>query len=135
MKRDWNLLRHIIGKIESSEAGNLMDFPGCAYPIPDEIAKNYESQEIMCQVIIEHVLLLNDEHLIDLCNMSRNSSGSLSSIWIYRLTALGHDFLELSRKENNWNIVTDKIKKSGGSMTMAIITQLLIALGKQQLHL
>jgi Hypothetical protein (DUF2513) len=135
MKRDWDLLRYILGKIESSEAGNLMTFSSDAYPIPSKIEQNYESQEIMCQAIMEYVLLLNDEHLIDLCNMSRNSSGSLTNIHIYRLTALGHDFLELSRKENDWNIVTDKLKKSGGSMTMAIITQLLIALGRQQLHL
>ena len=135
MKRDWNLLRHILGIIELSRANNLLNFPEAAYPIPQEIAKNYENQEEACQVILEHVVLLHDENFIEILEPGRNGTYSIISIFVIRLTASGHDFMDLSRENNHWENVKNKIVTSGGATTVAIITQLLIAEAKQKLGL
>jgi hypothetical protein len=132
MKRNWDLLRHILNTIESCKANTLLEFPSAALPLPDGILKD---EEDWSGVILEHVVLLSDENLIEMYKPSYVSTGSIINIFVVRLKASGHDFLDLSRENNRWQKTTEKIMKNGGAATMTLITQLLIAEAKQRLGL
>lgn len=139
MKRNWDLLRYIMTKIESAEADQMFYFPKSAYPIPPEIAIYYDienlGQDNLNKEILESVLLLGDEKLIDMVPPVRNAAGSIGMVIVYRLTNSGHNFIDLSRDDNQWKDAKQKIVKSGGAATITILTQLLIAGAKQQLGL
>jgi hypothetical protein len=139
MKRNWDLQRHILGSIESKEAGRIFSFPEDAYPIPQEIFGYYENkddyQETLYQEIAEHVLLLGDEGFIEIDKVTRNAAGSFTVVFVYRLTSLGHNFLDLSRDNSHWKSVKNKIMTLGGSTTVTIMTQLLLAEVKSKLGL
>ncbi len=139
MKRNWDLQRHILGRIESGEARRIFNFPLDAYPIPQEILKYDENQDdhqdTIYQEIAEHVLLLRDEGFIEIASENRNAASSFAAVLVYRLTASGHNFLDLSRDNNHWKKAMNKIMGLGGSATGAIITQLLIAEAKRTVGL
>jgi Hypothetical protein (DUF2513) len=139
MKRNWNLQRHLLGILESGEAGRIFNFPSDAYPIPPEIFRydenQYDHRDIIYQEIAEHVVLLGDEGFIEIAGENRNGAGSFSSVFVYRLTASGHNFLDLSRDNNHWKSVMGKVMGLGGSTTVAIITQLLISEAKRTVGL
>jgi hypothetical protein len=139
MKRNWDLQRYLLGIIESGEAGRIFNFPSDAYPIPSEILRYDENQDdyedIIYQEIAEHIVLLRDEGFIEIASENRNGAGSFAAVLVYRLTASGHNFLDLSRDNNHWKSVKGKVMGLGGSTTVTIMTQLLLAEIKSKLGL
>jgi Hypothetical protein (DUF2513) len=139
MKRNWDLQRYILGIIESGEAGRIFNFPEDAHSIPPGILRYDDNQDdyedIIDQEIAEHVVLLGDEGFIEIAGKHRNGAGSFTVVYVNRLTASGHNFLDLSRDNNHWKSVMGKVMGLGGSTTVAIITQLLIAEAKRTVGL
>jgi hypothetical protein len=119
MKRDMDLIRKILLKVESEEHGFA----------PEKMEIDGYTQE----QIEYHAVLLGEAGLAEIVNVTafRNKSPQAKVI---RLTWAGHEFLDSARENNIWNQAKDKINKIGGA-TIPIWTALLTELIKKQLGL
>lgn len=116
MKRDFELIREILLKVESSPAGEIIT----------QLEIDSTSDE---STVIEHIELLIEAGLIE---------GQVTLpdlIAIRRLTNAGHDFLESARNNNVWEKVLNMIRSKGGSMTIEVMTSLLTETSKKLLGL
>lgn len=108
MQRDWNLIRHILLKVESLSAGETMD----AIQID-----NFDAP-----TIAEHVRILLNKGLLA-GKMYDTNCGST-----YLITGMswdGHDFLENAKNDTVWKKVMSESKARGTSMTMVVLNGLL----------
>ena len=115
MKRDVDLARQILFEIEKqpSYLSEIhIDFEG------------YTTEQIHY-----HVMLLHEAGLI----VAHNLSSSNDLYWLpERLTWQGHEFLEASRNNANWNKVKEIMAKGGG-FVFDIAKAILIKLLEQQI--
>lgn len=138
MKRDWNLIRHILNEAESCEAG----FPlVLVNPLVIERGSGYIGPH--CQLntdswkfeeVCEHVLLLGDKNFAFVRNLG-TTNGGLLGVALDRLTMEGHDFSEAARDDTRWKKAMKKVDEKGGTVTIGVLTQILSALMKQSFGL
>jgi hypothetical protein len=124
MKRDLNLVRLILLKIEETAPGQSvfhLTFEGFD---PD--------------IIAEHVEILHEAGLIEaILSRSMNNLGVLviSNYDIRRLTWEGHDFVANSRNKNIWEQFQLTVKEKGGDISFSVAKQLLTKLAINQFGL
>ena len=109
MKRDFELLRHILIQIE--------DAPASSQPIQFLSVDGSVTDETLGL----HLKLLLDAGLIE----GTVRQGRDVSFAIQRLTWAGHDFVERSRNEGVWRKVMEEVKSKGVSMTIEVLGKLL----------
>ena len=122
MKRDFDLLRKLLLKIEEAPYQGVRGFP-----IPK--IEGYTNAELQY-----HVWLLQEARYI----MADGSMGlnELDFTWeIQSLTLRGHDFLDNARDQNRWNQAKKTISERGGSLTFDILKGVLAQLARQAVGL
>lgn len=108
MKRDWNLIRHILFDVESLPAGET------TYAIKID---GFDQS-----TITEHVRILVNQGLLA-GKVYDTYSGS--SYLITGINWEGYDFLENARNDTIWKKVMSESKAKGTSMTMVVLNGLL----------
>jgi DNA-binding transcriptional ArsR family regulator len=106
MKRDFELIRDILLKIEEADTfdqGIIIKIEG----------KSEEEIEY-------HLLLLGEDRLVELDDANKDFG-----VRPFRLTSQGHDFLDAARNATIWNKTQKFIKEKGGSVTLSIFKSLL----------
>lgn len=119
MQRDMALIREILLKMEGH---------------PDGYAPQLQIEGFSENQIFYHVWLLDQADLIKAIETSSIESRSPSAHAV-SLKWAGHDFLDAARDDKTWSKAMDKAKAVGGSLTFAILKQLLESILKIQLGL
>lgn len=120
MKRDLNLLRNMLLRIEELDAtkgkitiDSFLDL--CNNP----------------SLISLHIKLLIDDGLIETSEPIH--CGIISDYWIYRLTSSGYDYLDAIRNPSIWQSTLNKIESVGGSVTLDIVKSIAVSIIKSHL--
>ena len=122
MKRDMNLLRSILLRVEeTNELGDRED---------------YSTDE---WTFCEHVRLLDECGFIGGVVVSEALGSpappSLTLITQPRLTWEGHEFLDAARNPRIWAKALEKMAGATGTVSIAVLTAVLTALAKESLGL
>ena len=108
MERDMDLFRKILMEVESLPP-SVNWFP---------LAVEGYSQD----AVWYHAQLAHDKGFIN----ARFLPGTLE-FFVQRLTADGHEFLELARDETRWNYAKEKVKSTTGTLTVEALKLVLSA--------
>jgi hypothetical protein len=106
MKRDLNLIRTLLQKIEAEQSLTVAG---------------------ITRVTIDFQLLLMIEAGLILGAQYRegNELNNTTHVLVQRLTNKGYDFLELSRSQKLWTRFLTKAAKAGGGMTIELASEVL----------
>lgn len=115
MKRDMELIRQILLAIEESEQ----------HPAAFQRIAGHEER-----VVGHHQFLLLDAGLIR--GELLDPANDLPMAIPLCLTWKGYEFLDSARDETIWNEAMQKVKNVGGSLTFAVLAQLLVQLTKEK---
>jgi len=119
MKRDWELIRQILIKLEElpEQEGRLM---------PGEV-EGYD-----WQVVSYHIKLLHEAGLIEASAV--RALGVEPLYYAKTLTWLGHEVLDSIRKASFWNKIKERIRQRGLDMTMDILKDVAREVAKEILR-
>jgi hypothetical protein len=117
MERDMELARKILFAMEGSEQGMA---PRISIPGYSDEAVAY------------HVWLLADAGLIKAHEVTHQGSRWREALPI-SLNWAGHDFIDAARSDTTWSKAMEKTRSVGGSLTFALLKQVLESLLKTQL--
>lgn len=120
MVRDFELVRRILLEIQALPADS----------IPDGIRFDGEYSD---RVVDEHVALLIDAGLLEGV-VSRNMDGSVS-VFVFRLTWEGHDFLDAAANDTIWKKARDVVLKPSVSFSFDLLKEWLKMEAKARLGL
>lgn len=115
MKRDIDLLRHILLRVESDGK--------------DEIPGNHTDEEIA-----DHVQQLLEGGLVE-GEVVRNHVGIPCHAVITRLTSAGHDFLDATRNPSFWTKTKSYVTKNFPGWTLSIVKEVAERALKGEIHL
>jgi len=115
MKRNWDLIRLLLLKIEELEPNALLTL--------DSFPEN-QHQEISC-----HLEILQEGGLLE-GKIHKTPGGSPHDFHLIRLTWLGHDFIECIRTDSKWEAIKKKLTHKGVEINLDNI--LFIAKGMTQ---
>ena len=120
MKRDMDLIREILIKIEEHEDGRA----------PNVIVVDGYTED----QIYHHIYLMGQANLLEVSDYTTIDSKSPVAM-PYSMTWKGHDFLDAIRSDKIWEKTKRKIKEAGGSMPYKIVKTIAIAIIKKQVGL
>jgi hypothetical protein len=115
MKRDIDLLRDILLKVESDRKWDLPE--------------GHTDEEIA-----DHVLQLKEAGLVEAV-VTRDRQGIPNSATIIRLTSAGHDFLDATRNQSFWMKTKNYVTKNLPGWTLLIVKDVAERAAKGELHL
>lgn len=98
MKRDMDLVRKILLKLNEHEHGNA--------------PRNFSIDDYAEDIVLYHCFLLNEAGLIQAADITSQSSSSPAAIPV-RLTWDGHEFIENAKNEKMWAQTKDAVGKIG----------------------
>lgn len=119
MKRDMELIRQLLMKIEESGRDDLRE--------TDLQIDGYEPRSVMY-----HIELLEEADLIK-AEILRSTSGTLGAV-VERLTWDGHEFLAAARNETVWNRVMKTIRDHSVSLPFDVLKTVLVTGAKSLLE-
>ncbi len=114
MKRDMDLIRAILLKVEESD--EVLPFP-------------FEVPEYDERLVNDHIVLLDEAGLLE-AYYSEMGSGAQLVVVVRKLTWEGHEFLDAARNEGIWSEAKEVAKKKGVDLPFKILQSLLEALLK-----
>lgn len=115
MKRDWEIIRTILLRLEEASTANTNLTPGKIPEFPEqEVAYNMR-------------LLDQAGYLSGKFHESRSGSGTINAAIVTNLTNAGHVLLDAIRSETVWEKTKDTFKSKGLDMTFDMV----IAVGKK----
>ncbi len=121
MKRDLELIRQLMLSIESRDdvcfTGHDINIAG------------YNISQIN-----RHLQWLCEANLVD-GTVGMNAAGGISNVIISKLSWEGCNFLDDARNESVWKKTMATVKEKGGSVSFAVLTQLLVSAAKQHFGL
>lgn len=120
MKRDMDLVRRILMKIESHEHGIA------PYPLMIDGASD--------ELVGYHIHLLGQAGLLAVDEITSLESDSPEAMALH-MTWTGHDFLDAARSDTIWNRAKQRVAGTVGSVTFEAFKALLVALAKEKLGL
>jgi hypothetical protein len=120
MKRDMDLVRQILLKIEEHEHGLA----------PRNLAIEGYSEE----QIAYHVHLMGQGGLLQVADVTHTGSASPEAIPLRMLWG-GHDFLDAAREQSIWDKAKAKIAGAGASVTFEVLKAVLVGITKDALGL
>lgn len=110
MKRDLDLVRHILLEIEAQPPGP---------PTFGVSAEGRSDAEVL-----EHIALLIEAGFVD-GQITQGNQGEPINCAIYRLTWAGHEFLANARNDTVWKKVLAQVKAKAGTVSVEVMKQLL----------
>jgi hypothetical protein len=116
MKRDLELFRRILLKVEELPPGQSLD--GDLYDLP------FETSAATTEIVAEHVKLLEEEGYIEADIISSPNEIGVTQVFdysIFRLKNGGHDFLANAKNPTIWKKTTDFIANKGGDVSLAVL--------------
>lgn len=119
MKRDMDLVRKILLKIEASDGENVEP------DIPD-----YPRDQVYL-----HVELMKEHGLIEAL-VIRDGDGpqpKISVCKVYRMMWEGHEFLDAARKDSIWAKAKEQCLKATGGLSIELLKYHLLQAAKQSL--
>ncbi|TWT44445.1 hypothetical protein RAS1_08600 [Phycisphaerae bacterium RAS1] len=117
MKRDMNLVREILIRVEAQSA----DQEGAPLNVGD-----HSDAEVGY-----HVKIMHQARLVEVIG----GATDLES-WIpLALTWQGHDFLDACREPTRWESAIRLVREKAGAVSFEVLKQLLVALSKRSLGL
>lgn len=119
MKRDMDLIRAILMKVEDQPAG--------------EEIQNLADLGSDQATLAEHVWLLKKEHLVEA--VFAGDSPCLGCFSIQRLTPAGHDFVVHARQSALWEKAKDTATKAGVGATVDVMKNLLTGLAAKAISI
>ena len=119
MKRDWDVIREILVRLEASATPHtVLDMNAFDKQDPQNVAYNMR--------------ILDEDGLIEArINSSSQGNGLIDMAQALRLTPRGHDLLDSIRNETVWKKTISIFKSKGLEMT----TDLVISVGKMVMKL
>ena len=121
MKRDMDLIRKILMKIEASDGGNI------ELNIPD-----YSQDQVYL-----HVELMKEYGLVEAL-VVRGDDGPQPEILackVYRMTWEGHDFLNAAREDSIWNQAKEQCLKATGLLSIELLKDCLLQTARQSIQI
>jgi hypothetical protein len=109
MKRDWELIRELLTKVEA-----------CTLPTEQVHLSHFEAEQQAA--VSYHMELLIEAGLVD-GSMSRTMGPNITRFVVRRLTWDGHEFLESIRSESIWSKTKSTLSENGISMTFDLIKE------------
>jgi hypothetical protein len=119
MKRDMDLIRKILFKIESFPSDDDIE------PI---VLEGYTPEQINY-----HVYLIHEAGLIRGHILYGHGTVAPQSYVIFGLTWAGHDFLDACRDDSRWNKAKEIVTRMGGSVTFDALKSILVQLTLSQI--
>jgi Hypothetical protein (DUF2513) len=119
MKRDMELIRELMLAIELQNDDRDTDLKPVGH---DESKIDYH-----LELLIEARLVVGEVHHL--------TGGNPPVISIERLSWEGHEFIDNARNESVWKDTMKQVKEKGEGISIALLTQLLIAVTKQHFGL
>lgn len=112
MKRDWEVIREILTRLEESQTPNAsLTLKG--FPERDEQLVGYQ------------LMLLKDAGCVECVIHSSNAGdGRILAAMIKRLTNSGHDLLQTIRNDTLWNKIKSTFAEKGLEMTIESVQSL-----------
>lgn len=115
MKLDYDIIRHILLTIESSDSNRLS-------------VKDFCTEEYTPEIISYHILLLMDEEYIEAQPLRAVRS---QDFLIHRMTMKGHQYLDSVRDNQIWKETKSTIAKVTSSITLDLIKSVALGLAKK----
>lgn len=119
MKRDMDLIRKILLEVEKYEG--------------DDPLTELEISEYRREDITYNVFLLQEAGFIHVYLSWINSNTNPREFKIYRLTWLGHEFLDACRDESRWNKAKQMAARLGSGVTFDVMKTLLVQIMTSQI--
>ncbi len=120
MKRDIDLVRELLFKIQALPAGELWRSPK---------VEGYERSDVY-----HHLELMEEAGLIK-ANFMKSEQVGIAAAVVERLTWQGQEFADAAQNQTVWQKAKDKIVEFGGSLPLIVLQSLLIDLAKKQIGL
>lgn len=120
MKRDWDVIRDILLKVEELE--------------PDKKLTTQDFDEQIINKINYHIDLLDKEGLIKAI-IARDETESIVKFALLNLTWDGHEFLDSIRDDDIWNKTKSKVIEKGGILTFDIVKTVALSVLKSTMGL
>ncbi|MCP5007735.1 MAG: DUF2513 domain-containing protein [Planctomycetes bacterium] len=108
MKRDWELIRAILLRLEESNRPNAV-VKASAFPDIPEQEVNY------------NISLLRNDGYIEASILESKPGGGIYAATAQRLTNHGHDLLDSIRKDSVWDKIKEKFKTNDIDMTYDLV--------------
>lgn len=115
-----NLIRQIMFRMEAQPGG---------FAPQDFAIEDYPADQVSY-----HVYLLGQAGLLIVVENANLVSPAPSALAV-NLTWEGHDFIDAARSDTTWSRAMEKAKAAGGSLSFAVLKQLLESILKVQLGL
>jgi hypothetical protein len=122
MKRDMDLIRQLLKIVEERTVPNTLE------------GSSLSLDGYTLNQIFAHLAMLEDAGFIEGQSVDALSEGTIE-YYVHRLTWRGHEFLEAARSDTIWQKAKVKVAAAGGSVSIAVMSELLGALGKEALGL
>jgi hypothetical protein len=120
MKRNMDLVRKILFKIEEHEHGYA--------------EQNLSIDGFTAEQIGYHIWLMGKDRLLETVELVNSASDSPVARAISLLPA-GHDFVDNARSDTTWAEAKKKVESVGGSVSLALLSQVLQSIVKAHLGL
>jgi Hypothetical protein (DUF2513) len=115
MKRDWEIIRAVLFKLEESPTANTNLTPAQFPKFPEqEVAYNMR--------LLDQAGYISGKFL-----ESGSGSGEINAAIVKQMTHAGHELLDTIRSDSVWGKTKDKFKAKGLEMTFDLVT----TVGKQ----
>ena len=118
MKRDMDLCRQILLRVEDSSPNEVLTRLGLSGDHPNSVS--------------EHVVLLEQAGFLD-ATINRTFGGAIYAI--RGLTWEGHEFLDAARDDERWEKAKRHLEEAGITATLAVLKEVLEALARKALGL
>jgi Hypothetical protein (DUF2513) len=126
MKRDLELVRKLMLAIEL-RADN-------SYSMTNDLKSELKIDDHSLDEVKCHLAWLIEAKLVD-GKVFLGGGGGVSNVSIRKLSWEGCNFLDDARNESVWKKTMATVKEKGGSVSFAILTQLLVSVSKQHFGL
>ena len=120
MQRDMGLIRQIMFKMEHHSGG---------FAPQGFAAEGYSTEQIAY-----HIWLLGQAKLMEVADVTTHGATAPQALAL-NLTWEGHDFVDAARNDTTWSHAMEKAKSVGGSLSFAVLKQLLESILRSQLGL
>lgn len=132
MKRDWDLIKEILIKVEELELGSCLSVESFEKPQHAHVCHNVtlikdaglvvtERHKIKAGYVAPVETAMNARIQQQIFQSATEATVNISNFEIHRLTWEGQEFLDAIRADSTWAKVKTAIVKNGGSLSFEVL--------------